>query len=265
MSIQIPNFPRYAPVCPPHVLGALKSWGVGIAGSYHLLLAHDVAANPTSYRGLLPPNSLVIMDNSIIELGYPVEPDVMHKALNIVEAQIIVLPDVIRNKDKTIELACEYANTYEPYLARGQKFMAVPQGNTLAELRECAWELSHMPGVEYWGVGRFVTDMLGTRKDFLNWLYVTMRKEFGAHERFIHLLGFSDNFQDDITCAKKLGVMGIDSAAPIREGQERRLMYRHPLGPHSKRGKTWWEDVPSVITSETIANLSLIRNWILEI
>jgi queuine/archaeosine tRNA-ribosyltransferase len=245
-------------------LQALHEYGRGIIGTYHLLLAHDVAESPNLYRHALPKDSFVIMDNSIIELGYPVSPDVMHQALNVVHSDVIVLPDVIRDKQQTIELACEYANTYEAYLVQGQKFMAVPQGRTLEELQECAWELNQLPGVAFWGVGRFVTQMLGTRKDFLNWLYITMRKDETVHERFIHLLGFSDNLYDDIECCKKLGVMGIDSAAPVREGQLGKLMSRHPREAHSPRGKTWWEDVSNEIKAETIANLSLIRHWINE-
>lgn len=262
--MSIPNVSRFAPVCPPQVLEGLKSYGRGILGSYHLLLAHDVAARPQLYKNLLQGNNTVIMDNSLIELGFPVDRDTMQAALNTVHADIIVLPDVIMDMDQTIRMSCDYADEYFPYLKDGQKFMAVPQGETMEELKQCAWELSQLPGVHYYGVGRYMTAMLGSRKDFLNWLYITMRKDETVHERFIHLLGFSDDFADDLACAGKLGVMGIDSAAPIREGQLGNLMQRHPTSEHSKRGKTWWEDVSGEITAETIANLSLIRNWINE-
>jgi hypothetical protein len=255
---------RFAPVAPPQVLRGLKDMSDHIVGRYHLLLAHDVAARPEEYRGLLPDNSLVIMDNSIIELGEPVDAETMKAALDVVPAQVIVLPDMIRDASRTLELsiqgAADYARIIDP---RVQTFMAVPQGKDLAELKECAWQLRQIPQVSHWGVGRFVTEMLGTRTDFTSWLWENPAKVItNRFSPFIHLLGFSDNLEDDLTCARYPGVLGIDSAAPVRMGQYGQMVSRN-IPSHTPRGD-WWLTADGVIQPATVANLSLIRAWIAE-
>jgi hypothetical protein len=260
--MSMPNICRFAPVCPPRILKGLQLLSRQCLGSYHLLLAHDVAANPQMYRGLFHDDMFIIMDNSVIELGHPVDADTMREALAIVpQTKAIVLPDVMKDKDATIERCAEFADAYSPLLRSDQYFMAVPQGNSLQELQECAWELKHLQGVEFWGVGRFVTEVIGSRKEFLNWLYIHMRRTETEHNRFIHLLGFSDDFMDDMFCSRKLGVMGIDSAVPIRLGQRGQMM-EFGLLPHSKRGPTWWDEVQIPIEPATVANLSLVRSWV---
>jgi len=254
---------QFAPVAPPQLLRALREQGEHVVGRYHLLLAHDVAAKPHEYKELLPPNSMVIMDNSIIELGYPVTPQVMGTALSIVPSQVVVLPDVIRKKDETLELSFRGADFFSNLLNFGtQQFMVVPQGNSLEELKECAYEMRYIEGVGCWGVGRFVTEMLGSRAEFVKWLWETRELHLAArkHGPFIHLLGFSENMEDDIACAKLPGVLGIDSAVPVRMGQNRQMISRKQKA-HAPRGD-WWDTAVPFIHPETVANLSLVRSWI---
>lgn len=254
---------QFAPVAPAPILRALRNFGDNVLGRYHLLLAHDVAKKPHEYKDLLPQGSFVIMDNSVIELGYPVDKSTMEEALRIVPAGVIVLPDVIKDRSLTLDLTFQAADDYWDLLDHHcQVFMCVPQGNTLEELKDCAYQMRHVEGIGAWGVGRFVTELLGTRKEFVEWLWHTPSMHLPSHKfgPFIHLLGFSENMEDDMECCRLPGVLGIDSAVPIRMGQERQVISKGQKA-HSPR-RDWWDKAYAHIHPETLANLSLVRTWV---
>ena len=253
---------QFAPVAPPQILQALRAYGDIVIGRYHLLLSHDVAVKPHLYKGLLPRGSLVIMDNSVIELGYPVDHDTMQTALEIVPSQIVVLPDVIRDRSLTLDLSFQAADIYSDFMDfHNSCFMAVPQGNSLDELQECAFQLRHIEGIGAWGVGRFVTELLGTRDSLVRWLWESREMHLPSHKfgPFIHLLGFSEDMEDDMKCCRCPGVLGIDSAVPVRMGQQRQLISKTQKA-HAPR-MDWWDTSVPHIYPETLANLSLVRTW----
>jgi hypothetical protein len=253
---------QFAPVAPPQVLMALKDLGEHIIGRYHLLLAHDVVARPHEYKNLLPPGSFVIMDNSIIELGYPVDAETMQEALCIVPSQVVVLPDILGESDATIEMSFVAADKYRTLLDPKIMYMGVPQGRCLEELKYCAKEMWHIEGLGCWGIPRHITGLIGSRREFTKWIWDEPEMRLPAKPRgaFIHLLGFSDDMEDDILASHLPGVLGIDSAVPIRMGQNKQLISRLQQA-HTPR-KDWWDTATRHITAETIANLALIRNWV---
>lgn len=253
---------QFAPVAPPQVLRSLRELGEQVVGRYHLLLAHDVVDKPHEYKDLLPRGAFVIMDNSIIELGHPVDARTMRRALEIVPSNVVVLPDVIREFDYTLELSFTAAEQYREFIDfHKTTYMAVPQGTTMDELMKSAWELRHIEGVGCWGIPRHIVELLGSRIEFTRWIWDTldMHLAYRKHGPFIHLLGFSDDMEDDLECCHLPGVLGIDSAVPIRMGQHRQQI--------SKVQKThvprldWWAGATSHIHPETLANLMLVRNW----
>lgn len=253
---------QYAPVMPPQLARNIKPYGDHVIGTYHLLLAHDVAERPEAYEDLYPHNAFIVMDNSVIELGHPVDFHTMSEAVKAVRPRIIVLPDVIKNRDETVELSREFAERYAPLLQPDQRFMAVPQGNTYDELRECARTLKSIPGVGAWGVGRFITEMLGSRVPMVHALCTEHDLLLGSTGRFapfVHMLGFSNDLADDMTAASIRGVMGIDSAAPVRMGQSGLLMKPDGYG-HVIRGN-WWEEEKGDLHAATIANIMMVRDW----
>jgi hypothetical protein len=253
---------QFAPVAPPQVLRALREMGEHVAGRYHLLLAHDVVDHPHLYKDLLPPGSFVILDNSIIELGHPVDARTMRRALEIVPSQVVVLPDMIREFDQTLELSFMAAEQYREFIDFSKTmYMAVPQGTTMAELQKSAQELKYIEGVGCWGIPRHITELLGSRQEFTRWIWddFDMHLAYRRHGPFIHLLGFSDDMEDDLACCRLPGVMGIDSAVPLRMGQHRQMISKLQK-THVPRSD-WWENATSHIYPETIANLSLVRTW----
>jgi hypothetical protein len=250
---------RFAPVAPPQLLRSLKEYGDSVLGFYHLLLAHDVVSRPDDYRNLIPKGSVVIMDNSVIELGSPVSAETMKEAISIVPTDVVVLPDVIGDMKATIELSCKTAEQYldvMPNNGTRPVFMAVPQGSTPYEVQDCAEGLAEINNLGMWGVGRYITQRFGTRRymvDFLNHTPWLPRCP-------IHLLGFSDNFRDDMDCAGIDNVRGIDSAVPLRMGQGYNTIRPYQTY-HTPRG-SWWETETGKLVPDTLANIFLVREWL---
>ncbi len=242
----------FAPVAPPQLLLDLKEKGA--LGNYHLLLAHDVVAQKELYREIfndVSQSMYIIMDNSVIELGEPAAPEVIEEAHSIVPTTVTVLPDYIGECKRTIE-SCTM--TAMKWSQRGLgPFMAVPQGKTLNEFIDCAAALKDLPGVEAWGVPRHATAKLGSRHA------LTYQVIIAAPVKTVHLLGFSDNLKDDISCARAHGVNGIDSAVPLRLGLEN-IQLHDDLISHSPRGNYW--ETAKVATDAVLNNLTYIRDAI---
>lgn len=255
---------QYAPVAPPSILRRLAT--TGNLGTYHLLLAHDVAKNPKSYIDALYMHvaacskMTIIMDNSVIELGYPVNKNIMMLARKAFPNSIIVLPDVIGNSSATLKLADAYVATVRNDPLLGPPYMAVPQGNNLKQFIDCAraqLQTSYRPS--WWGIPRHAVSKLGTRHTLiymLNNLDPSMK---------IHLLGFSDDIMDDITCTRRIEVSGIDSAVPIRLGMLHRVLELDPELPIPPRGEFWMQ-AQNLFSDQQMyqinANIRRFNQWI---
>jgi hypothetical protein len=230
------------------MLMALKE--EGLLGDYHLLLAHDVASQPTLYHDIFHDvDAYIIMDNSTVELGHPVDTDVMLVACAAVPADVVVLPDTIRDAEATIRDCVIYSLEWGK--AKLGPFMVVPQGETWTELCACAQTLSYLPNISAWGVGRFVQAVLGSRIPFTWWLRnITL-------DPTIHMLGFSDHVHDDIRAMHMPCVAGIDSAVPIRMGLAEIGLDAFIKTP--PRGDYW--ETASEVTELVRYNLAVARSW----
>ena len=231
---------KFAPVVPWAVATQLQKRG--ILGEYHLLLAHDVIKpeNIDAYRRIYKENfggldRLIIMDNSVIELGHPVPMEHMMLAVRSVQAQVIVLPDVLLDKVSTIKATRKGYDEYFEILDQNKSFMVVPQGGTFEEWKECADIVCKLSAVEWVGIARNVQESLGqSRVDAC--MYII--KKFPRKK--VHLLGFSNNLLDDLAACKLPSVVGIDSAVPIRIAMRERLLIGKNDIPHTPRGD-WWD------------------------
>ncbi len=244
-------------------------------GNYHLLLAHDIIARPSEYEAVFSKKNpywrlqrTIILDNSVVELKDPmVDVKLIAEAARIVDANVIVLPDVYKKGPETmasIEAAVKpWAEYLDPILNKSYSFMVVPQGRTLEEFAKCAEYLSDIRGITipnagWWGIPRNMVEMTGywaqfhpnpARPEYADeWvpgsrrLPLLMCARLAPH-RAIHMLGFSDSIIDDWDCVRNAGqfVRGIDSAVPLRAGSAGIGMswdLRH-LGP---REEGWLEN-----------------------
>lgn len=207
---------RFAPVVPLEVARNMKAGG--FLGSYHLLLAHDVMAHVDEYvevygspfANLEDPHRTIIMDNSLIELGRPMPVEEVMNAATVVGAKYFVLPDHLGDFHGTKKVVEE---AYNRFLALKHLYpimtpIVVIQGRNASEYMNLAeWAQMHKCAIS---VPRDAVKRVGSRARLLMDIY---RKYPTA---LIHLLGFSDDILDDISCARMINVMGIDSAMPIR-------------------------------------------------
>jgi hypothetical protein len=252
---------RFAPVVPLSIANILSAADLG---DYHLLLAHDVLKSPATYKRQYASKAIKIMDNSLIELGYAMEIQDVVKAANIVGAQFVVLPDRLKDAAWTEEATRTAKIEFEmldPNEIAGIIPMPVLQG---VYHMECDYLLETWAKEGYKAVAipRVLVEVFGSRK-------AAIHKAISCGFKYIHLLGFSENLQDDVDCTRIPGVMGIDSAVPIRLGLQKKIIslknYVNP-GPRGDywdnpmQGSSWPETENKLLHIET--NLKLFREWI---
>jgi len=247
---------RFCLVAPPQILEGLARKQQ--LGRSHLLLAHDIVANPAPYLKLFNPahrtrQDFIILDNSVIELGFSVNLDMIVEAVKIVRPNCVVLPDMMHDTDGTIKSCTEALETwkdafYKAHISEHISWMIVPQGKTLRDFARCAEAFVSSVYVYWWGVPRNLVKHFGTRREAIQVLQM-----LNPH-RPIHMLGFSDDHIDDMLCARNLGIYSIDSAVPLRIPLDISLSTL----PGS-RGK-WWDE--GQMSDYVIPNIRRVRKWI---
>jgi len=245
---------KFAPVVPIPVAQAYRE--AGMLGDYQLLLAHDVIKRPGDYAQTYSHNQWIIMDNSVIELGYPLSEDEMREAIGVVHASVFVLPDELLDKDQTILKTFEALNTWGNLITDSTKGMAVPQGTTFDEWVECVEAFAQIREIDWIGIPRNVKEKLGTSRVKAAEIVQTV-----CPDKKIHMLGFSDDIQDDVAATRVGGaVMGIDSAVPSRMGMRDQKVITLANPDHSPRGD-WWDN-PGEVNDLAITNVTVFRSWL---
>lgn len=252
---------QFAPVLPLSIAEALQSHHLG---DYHLLLAHDVLKNPAAYKWQYASKAIKIMDNSLIELGYAMEIRDVVEAANTVGAQFVVLPDKLKDAvwtEEATKAARVEFEMLESHKTAGILPMPVLQG---MYHMECNYLLETWASEGYKAVAipRILVEVFGSRKDAIH-----KAIEYGF--KYIHLLGFSENLQDDVDCARIPGVMGIDSAVPIRLGLQKKTISLDKYVDPGPRGDYWDNPMQGSCWPETEAklfhveiNMDIFREWI---
>lgn len=249
---------KFAPVCGFQMMLDLLMQHPSYVGDYHLWLAHDVLKNQYEWEQIAGvirreyPDATIIMDNSLIELGSAMSQELILQASLCVSADYLVLPDVLEECVATIDASRAFLR--EVRKEDLPKTMGVVQGKNFAELLRCAVELEHM-GVDAIAIPRIVQKTM-SRKEILRMMVG------GFPQMKFHLLGFSDNFSKDVEACQSgkthPQLMGIDSAVPIRCGQQNLLMNHWNANKVGKRDPDYLErsDPP---TPHTLVNLMEIR------
>lgn len=244
--------PKFAPVAPLPVLRKMTELGRDVVGDYHLLLAHDVLANETSWAswsqdlftlqrvaGLADP--IIIMDSSVIELGEPLDTASVIRAANVVNANVICLPDVIGDSAATKAFIRDFQNqmktcddAMELHNLTKLEYMFVPQGGRFEEYIDSIEFIADFDFIQWIGLPRDALALgVRSRRDLIDAVNLI------CPNKKIHLLGFSDNLMDDVLSARHApNVMGIDSAVPIRAGLNH-IRLKLSKGDYGKRGDYW--------------------------
>lgn len=258
---------KFAPVGPAHLLrGIRERWGDSVIGNYHLLLAHDIIANKGEWVGVLPTDSEVIIDNSVIELGESVGCDLLIQAYDIFLTHgsyrkiIAVLPEKLDNPIETHYMALEVLQGTQRRLLPPD-LMYVIQGLTVQQLNRAFLLVREaiQLGITWISIPRRIVDGVGTR---MYALCEAIKLQLEYPHIKIHLLGFSNNIADDIYCSKYPQVCGIDSAVPLRLGQGGKDLDLQYKGDQAGPRGTYWEDSHTIIRLPTRANILLLRRAI---
>lgn len=248
---------KFAPVAGIEMMEKLLETGPDYIGPYHLWLAHDVLRDPdrwarlaTNIQKVHREPITIIMDNSLIELGHPLPPVHLEEAFKAVSADYLVLPDVLEDRNETLRLGADFVaglTDWKPPL------LGVVQGKTIADLLLCAQTYDSW-GVKALSVPRIVRKNLRCRK------LITRELSRAYPSKSIHLLGFSDDLQNDLETARmKLpNLMGIDSAVPIRVGQQMRLLTNATARIVGPRDPDYLDD-PTPPTAFTLVNILELR------
>lgn len=264
---------RFAPVVPTHIAREMQgsSKDEDFLGEYHLLLAHDVLEHPDAYREVYGEvrkrygqESFIILDNSIVELGESVSAETLYEAARIIKPDCVVAPDVMGDGVGTRKLSTKFHREWRLLQNKTEEklppLMGVAQGQSLHDCLESCELFYILDDVMYLSVPRIIQQTQGSRMPIIERL--CWRDYF---ER-VHLLGFSDDLLDDITCARMSIVEGIDSAVPIRAGAEGHLIdLADPEKDFGPRGdfwtrqldEEWYENWDCIQT-----NLAVVRNSI---
>lgn len=229
----------YAPVGPIGVLEYLAE--SKLLESYVLVLAHEVLDAPQRYRELFENfEGVVILDNSVIELGQAMPPAHIAEAADIVGAHVVVLPDVLRDGAATFQASIAAQNRIRLAGYAGE-FMAVPQGHDYPSICWCAQQLAVEVKPQWWGVPRWITNVLGSREPVVQFLGGGYYNVEPINTR-IHLLGMSEKLEDDIRCARMRAVTGIDSANPLIAALNGQVFFKHPyVHLNGDEKKQYWK------------------------
>lgn len=254
---------QFAPVVPIQIARWMKKQG--ILGKYHLLLAHDVLARPDDYREVYgnlvgDMGATIIMDNSVVELGEAMDISQLVCACDILRPNYLVVPDVMGDAKGTWERCMQF--TQELPRSFDVPLLGVCPGNTVEEIKVCAHNMVALPEIMAISIPRIVTKALGSRIEAVVEVYAELQYDLGAGPP-IHLLGFSDDLLDDVCASRLPGVVGIDSAVPIRAaiwGESLSLDTPKDFGP---RGSYWEDSVGEEFQQRLLRyNMDTIQRWI---
>lgn len=203
---------HFAAVAPLDIHRGLDE--VGMLGTYQLLIASEVLKDPEIHSAFWLTRrevQYIILDNGVIETGMPLPMSELVRAAKAVGANAIVLPDAIDNAEATMRLSRRAVEDLEVIVGDkwGRELVGVVQGRDWNECLDCAAGLLEVVGVDRLAIPRGLTKNLKTRETLVAYLAET-------YHVLMHLLGFSDNVEDDIrSAASNKLVIGIDAATPV--------------------------------------------------
>jgi len=153
----------------------------------------------------------VIVDNNIHE-SQEVDFEI-HVKLALDVGTIIVVPDVLRNKKKTLEYFHYFMDRWYSVLKQNDiKIMAVPQGDTIEEINECFEEFNNDRRVDIIGNSFDLVPYQLTKEKYenqsLNRILI-VNKWCEKTEKKIHLLG-SNNLNELYVLSKLKQVYSTD-------------------------------------------------------
>lgn len=176
-------------------------------GKYSMILA-PLAQYFAPHTHKKQKGNFTILDNGVYEEGKAVDMDDLVRAAVSVGADEIILPDVIGDGDKTIDLMYESLNhIYRKGLKGLWRFMAVCQGATLADFIHCFEKLDAHPWIDTIGIPKVAGALTPIGRAGLEGLWKDSKKQ-------IHLLGCYKNMIEYKAFSKPERIRSADTCLP---------------------------------------------------
>jgi hypothetical protein len=202
----------------------------------------------------------IIMDNGACE-GSLVGGATLMEAAKAVDAQEVVVPDVLDDAEATVRTAIEFVHTFRKEFQK-RSLMVVPHGHSDEEWLWCAdqllrrlpdWEpvigLPKRQDYNHNGEGR---------RALAKFLHVE------HPEVRVHLLGSGRNLRRDLNTLGDYGVRSMDSAAPFALAQHGKSLSAEQADTGCvERDKSWTADLHSP-TNGALAheNVKMLSLWL---
>lgn len=179
---------------------------------YLFILGHHLV-NDKYYNYVKKSNKMKILDNGAYELVESIAPQKLLDLARDLSVDIVIVPDKIFDKKRSLELEEEFFNLLNDDDRRKFKFMKVVCGNSLKEYLESLLEVAHDDRINFIGLSQSRA-MIGPNLSYLmNYIYDNAERP-SAIFKPIHLLGMFHPFE--IIEAKRWGqIKSIDTGRPI--------------------------------------------------
>lgn len=190
-----------------------------VMNDYHLVLPH-LLVNDMTYGEFYTTTATghKILDNGVAE-GVDFNWGGLVDMAHYIGAQEIVIPDVMGDCDRTIELARKFEKTAR----RNSKFdyMGVVQGKSYSEIVKCLHYFVTQDWITVLAVPRVLANTIhkDIRANFVNAFEAEIEGNFKA----VHFLGASNNIKEVILLSDTMA-RGIDTSMPAVMGLEQRLI-----------------------------------------
>lgn len=162
------------------------------SNQYHMCLAHLVGGSSIQsklytsfYRRMSEEGKYVLMDNGAAE-NSQLDFANLIKSYDLINPTEIILPDVLCDKNETMEKTCLFYSKYHDQIEK-YNLMVVPQGKSFEEWCVCADELIRKIPVTTIGVSKFLE--MTTKDRSIRTKACEFLKQYDVE---IHLLGCSE-------------------------------------------------------------------------
>lgn len=188
----------------------------------HLILAHKVLEDDTYAKFYANETKFKILDNSVYELGKPLDADSLIQAAMRVNPDEIAYPDYVGDGVATLNACKKFHPTVQKHFPRKAR-MIIPQGHDMTEWLWCLQELINLTGHSTRdltiGIGFQNCNVFEAFNPGMAFDRVYVASYLARLYPYnIHLLGGGDNAGELCWYGEEIRVRSIDTAIPIIAG-----------------------------------------------
>ena len=171
-------------------------------------------------------STTVYIDNGVAEHQRISHEELINRAHQI-NARVIICPDELHNRIKTVSLIEEFISILSPAELRKFTLMAVPHGNSSSDYLECYHNIQEQGVIHFFGLSKF--DVPEHFRDRIK-CYTRLKNSSHREDRF-HLLGFIKDFTEYKFFAKRGDVISCDSCVLVEAAlhKQRLELIKSPL------------------------------------